>query len=222
MKRTTEIILTGTLLIFSPCVFAESAEDVVQELQASYEAIHTISARFHQTYRSKRFEPRDGEGLLWLQKPGKMRWDYTVPKGRVLVSDGKNLMLYDPADEQVLVSRISKEEGLPIPLSFLWGKEKIADVFSVTLAQHAESKGEIRLRCVPRKPIPNVVEVELTLRRQKPVLIVASRVIDALEGENQLTFSDLKTNPPVSEKRFEFKPPPGARKVPIDSQGSGS
>jgi outer membrane lipoprotein carrier protein len=211
MRTLTFLILS--LAALPGIASGESLENVLKDLQASYESIRTIEAQFHQTYRSKRFEARTAEGVLYMQKPGKMRWDYSEPKGRVLVSDGRNLTLFDPADEQALVTPISEKEGLPVPLSFLWGKGRIDEVFTVTIRD--EKEGVIRLKCLPRTPIPNVQEVELTLKSGHPTLIVSSRVIDALGGENELSFSDVRTNGPIEGRRFEFKLPEGARKVRI-------
>lgn len=35
-------------------------------------------------------------GRFWLQRPGKMRFEYTEPAGLLVVSDGSNVMRYDP------------------------------------------------------------------------------------------------------------------------------
>lgn len=35
-------------------------------------------------------------GRFWLQRPGKMRFEYTNPAGLLVVSDGSNVMRYDP------------------------------------------------------------------------------------------------------------------------------
>jgi len=35
-------------------------------------------------------------GRFWLQRPGKMRFEYTNPQGLLVVSDGSNVMRYDP------------------------------------------------------------------------------------------------------------------------------
>ncbi len=35
-----------------------------------------------------------------LRKPGRMRWDYSQPKGKLFVCDGKNLWIYTPADNR--------------------------------------------------------------------------------------------------------------------------
>lgn len=36
------------------------------------------------------------EGRFWLQRPGRMRFEYTTPEGLVVVADGSNVMRYDP------------------------------------------------------------------------------------------------------------------------------
>ena len=36
------------------------------------------------------------EGRFWLQRPGKMRFEYTTPAGLLVVADGSNVNRYDP------------------------------------------------------------------------------------------------------------------------------
>ncbi len=36
------------------------------------------------------------EGRFWLQRPGRMRFEYTNPAGLLVVSDGQNVKRYDP------------------------------------------------------------------------------------------------------------------------------
>lgn len=40
--------------------------------------------------------PQRREGKFWLQRPGKMRFEYTTPAGLLVVSDGSNVKRYDP------------------------------------------------------------------------------------------------------------------------------
>lgn len=39
---------------------------------------------------------RRAEGRYYIQRPGKMRFEYTDPEGLLVVADGNNLMRYDP------------------------------------------------------------------------------------------------------------------------------
>jgi len=40
--------------------------------------------------------PQRREGRFYLQRPGKMRFEYTNPAGLLVVSNGQNVMRYDP------------------------------------------------------------------------------------------------------------------------------
>lgn len=199
------------LALFPALVHAESELDsIVDRLQKSYDSIQTIEAKFDQTYRSLRFDDKKMEGEMVVSKPGKMRWDYLVPKGRVLVSDGKWITLYDPDDRQALISAQPKEGGLPVAVSFLAGRGRLKELFKITLKEDKRSTtGEVTLRCEPIRPEPNVAEVDLTLKMGDPVLVTTTKIIDALGGENILAFSDIRVNRSVPAKRFDFKPPKG-------------
>src|SRR5437867_299158 len=92
------------LLIWTMSSRGAEVQEVVHQLQKSYDQIQSIEANFEQTYRSKRFDEKVNRGKLAIIKPGKMRWDYSEPKGKVLVSNGKQILLYDPEDHQALVT----------------------------------------------------------------------------------------------------------------------
>src|SRR6202011_4143087 len=65
---------------------------------------------------------RSEGGTLMLRKPGRMRWDYSQPKGKLFVSDGKNLWLYTPADNRAERMKLQESEDMRAPLAFLLGK----------------------------------------------------------------------------------------------------
>ena len=201
--------------IYSPVGAFDSATSVTRKLQKSYESIRSIEADFEQIYRSKRFEDRKSHGHVWMEKPGKMRWDYDEPKGKVMVSDGEKITLYDPEDNQALVSSVGKGDDLPPPLSLLWGKGKITDEFSVEFPkENNDAKaGEIVLECIPKKPIPNVSKVFLFVEPGKDMVVTATNVIDALGGENRIRFTGLKRNPAVALHRFKFEIPKFAVRI---------
>ncbi|HLG18681.1 MAG TPA: outer membrane lipoprotein carrier protein LolA [Bdellovibrionota bacterium] len=214
-----KIIPAACLLTWAVSANGAEVQGVVDQLQKSYDHIQSIEANFEQTYRSKRFDEKINRGKLAIVKPGKMRWDYREPKGKVLVSNGKEILLYDPEDHQALVTPQPAQSDLPVALAFLWGGAKLTDKFTVSLKgeKKTEDKQETTLRCLPKEPIPNVKEVFLTVRSGEPMLVVASRVIDSLEGESEIRFTDIRVNPSIENRRFEFKPP---KNTPIVSMPS--
>ena len=72
--------------------------------------IATITRKACKSFSMSRIRLRSGlkrteSGTLRLRKPGRMRWDYTDPAGKLFLSDGKNLYLYTPANNEVESSK---------------------------------------------------------------------------------------------------------------------
>ncbi|WP_332659492.1 LolA family protein [Brevundimonas sp.] len=72
---------------------ALSAEDraVVAQAQAYLQNLTSAQGNFVETSGAQR-----REGRFWIQRPGKMRFEYTNPAGLLVVSDGSNVKRYDP------------------------------------------------------------------------------------------------------------------------------
>lgn len=70
-----------------------SAEDraVLQRAQSYLQNLTSAQGTFVETSGAQR-----REGRFWLQRPGKMRFEYTNPEGLLVVSNGSNVMRYDP------------------------------------------------------------------------------------------------------------------------------
>ena len=70
-----------------------SAEDreAVQRAQAYLQGLSSAQGSFVETSGAVR-----REGRFYLQRPGKMRFEYTNPAGLLVVSDGSNVKRWDP------------------------------------------------------------------------------------------------------------------------------
>src|SRR5215472_4968273 len=77
-----------------------SLEEYLHAFESSYHAVNTLSADFTQTYSTGE-RTRVESGTVRLAKGGRMRWDYREPEAKLFVSDGKDLSLYIPAENQV-------------------------------------------------------------------------------------------------------------------------
>lgn len=87
---------------------------VVREATAYLQGLTGARGRFAET--GPRGQSRSG--AFYLQRPGRMRFEYDAPSGLIVVSDGSNVKRYDP--------RLNTFEQVPLsqtPLSVLLARE---------------------------------------------------------------------------------------------------
>ena len=59
-----------------------SAHDLAQRVDRHYNQLHSLKATFTESYEGMGMQ-RTESGTLLLVKPGRMRWDYTSPAGKL-------------------------------------------------------------------------------------------------------------------------------------------
>ena len=98
-------IAADVLVMASANPFAQaqtSPAALAAALQSRYQSIRDFSADFQQTYRAGVLKTKTQErGTVAIKKPGKMRWTYSKPQRKELVSDGSTMHWYDPEARQV-------------------------------------------------------------------------------------------------------------------------
>ena len=188
---------------------AVEAPVVVSEIQAAFKSIQTLETDFTQTVSSVRFGEKKSSGKLLIQRPGKMIWNYSNPKGKVFAANGDIITLYDPEENQALVSPQPKDGKLPAGLSFLMGQSNLTDFFNVEVvsdAKNASGQREVKLFCKPKNEM-EFKELELTFVWKPQLTLVSSTTKDMLDSKNQIQFDRMKINPSISSKAFDVKLP---------------
>ena len=82
-----------------------------------YNGAASLQLRFEQHYRGGGQPSRTESGLLFLKKPGRMRWEYRHPEGKLFVSDGKFAWLYSPGMNQVEKTALKMSDDVRAPLA---------------------------------------------------------------------------------------------------------
>src|SRR5215471_10455649 len=115
--------LLGALLAAAGLFSASAAEldPLLKGIEERYNKAKTIQADFVQTY-TYRGRKTTEKGTLFLRKPGRMRWQYSSPAGKVWVSDGEFVYSFDPDGKRVEKSKLKDAGDLRAPLAFLLGK----------------------------------------------------------------------------------------------------
>jgi outer membrane lipoprotein carrier protein len=210
--------LAAALLLGLPGWVAadEKLDSAVSGLQSRYSAVKTIQAGFEQHYRAPGIDQNES-GVLWMMKPGLMRWEYRDPELKVFVADGRDTYLYTPDDRQVIVRSYSPSELLSTPLQFLLGRGDIRKSFTVSWESDLRPgvPGSLLLRLEPRTADVDYAHIVLELAEGS--YDIRRMVIRERTGNtSEFTFSDLKTNVRIDRKQFQFKIPKGVHLVRLN------
>ena len=116
----------------------ESRYNRAVTLQLSFSEIYTFQGRPH--------TPERGE--LLLRKPGRMRWQYTKPAGKLLVSDGKDVYYYNKDSNRAERMRVKDAEDMRAPLAFLIGRLDFNRDFREYKTR--TEGGKIWVTCIPK------------------------------------------------------------------------
>lgn len=210
-------IPTTALLLAAGVVIAEAARapvrpsalEVASQLQKKYDAVHDFSADFVHNYEGGVLRKKLSErGTLKVKKPGRMRWDYTAPEAKVFVSDGTRIYLYVPADNQVMVTPVPKDDQATTAVLFLVGKGNLVRDFTVTFAEGAQAD-TYALKLDPKLPERDYDWLQVVTDRST-LQIRSLTAADKQGGRSTFLLSNFKENTGLSDKTFAFKIPRGA------------
>jgi outer membrane lipoprotein carrier protein len=100
MKRTVEIIF-ALLLGIAGAPAQTNVPFSLEQISGAMAKAQTVFTRFVQERHLSLFdEPLRSEGFLCFQKPGRVRWETTVPYKSILVSDGSGVAQFEWTDEK--------------------------------------------------------------------------------------------------------------------------
>src|SRR3954467_13568246 len=136
---------------------APSVDQVADSLDRHYNDLRSLRAGFTETYRGAGIS-RTESGTLWLRRPGKMRWEYMVPREKLFVSDGKTAFFYVPGERQARRAPIKDLDDLRSPLRYLLGKTKLKKEFENLTVRAGEQPGTVLIRGVPAAMADRVSE----------------------------------------------------------------
>jgi len=147
---------------------------------------------------------RSAAGRLYLQRPGKFRWDYTLPSEQLILADGKEIWFYDKDLSQANVRDMDSSLA-STPASLLSGSTSVSTQFTVTALPPSSGLQWFQL-------VPKHADTDFQLVRigfDKGGELRSMFLADKLNQITQLTFSNSKRNATLAPDLFSFVPPPG-------------
>ena len=199
---------------------APNARAVAAAAQGFYDRVDSLDARFSQSYYHRVYQrTQRSDGRIRFDDAGRMRFDYDAPNGKVIVSNGQNLVAYEPGDDgepgQFVKAPVS-EDGLHSGFAFLTGQARIMDDYRVRLLDNERYnwRGHV-LELRPRTADPNVRRILLYVDGRTDYFGVVHKVrIDDHEGNrNGFTLRSMRLNRDLGGGAFRYTPPLGSRRI---------
>lgn len=204
------MIRTLAVFLLATSAFAQVDRTyILQRVEERYNKAKTLTVGFEEAYSAGGRGRKPEKGNLTLRKPGRMRWDYTDPAGKVFVSDGKNLILYTPADNKAERMRLKETDDLRAPLAFLLGKLDFnRDFEAFTMKQSGgdwEFTAKPKSDKLPYQKVFFVISPEFAIKRL--------HIVGQDNSVLAFIFTNEAVNAPVDDKIFKFALPAGASLV---------
>lgn len=193
-----------------PLLAADTDLDhVLKGVEQRYNRAKTLKVSFNETYSVQGQARKSENGELTLRKPGRMRWDYSSPAGKLFLSDGKDVYLYTPDSKRVEKMELKKSEDMRAPLAFLLGKLDFAKEFRGFEMKRQGSELRITAQAktdqLPYEHIEMLITPDYAIHK----LVITGQDNSILSFD----FEREQVNPPVDDARFRFQMPPGATMV---------
>jgi outer membrane lipoprotein carrier protein len=186
-----------------------TVNQVTAAVDKRYNALRSMKAEFESSYKGAGIHRRES-GVLWLQRPGKMRWEYQQPKEKLFVSDGKTVYFYVPGEKQARRAPLKKLDDFRSPIAFLLGRtnlKKQLDQLTFSDKEKPRDPANYVLRGVPKAMADRVDHLLLEVTASGEIRRI---VIDELDGaRTEFTFRNAEYNQPIAGEKFKFKPPQG-------------
>jgi outer membrane lipoprotein carrier protein len=203
-------------LVAGACAAHASESPAAQGPEAKVERyldnLSTWSADFDQTIEDGSGKTlRSASGHLYLQRPGKFRWDYQKPAEQLVLADGKKLWFYDKDLQQANVRDMDATLA-NTPATLLSGGANLASQFTITALPADEGLEWYQL--IPKRPDSDFQAVRIGFAKGE---LVRMLLADKLNQVTRLKFSAAHRNVPIPTDLFSFTPPPGVDVIGRDA-----
>jgi outer membrane lipoprotein carrier protein len=195
----------ATYFLFPLLLVVQTASaDGMSSVKSFYEQTKSVRANFHQVVTDKQGRKvQEVDGEMQLLRPNKFRWDYQKPYEQQIISDGKQVWLYDIELAQVTVRALSQSIGSS-PAALLAGGAAIDKTFKLMNAP-----GKDALEWVNAIPKDKESGFDMILMGFNGNKIQELSLVDSFGHTTKIVFTQVEVNPALEDKNFLFKAPKG-------------
>ena len=197
MKRRALLaaLLLPALARAQPAPTAQDRADIARA-EAYLNTIHTLKARF------KQIAPDGGVsgGAAWLERPGRMRFQYDPPSPFLLVAGHGLLVFHD--------SQLGQTSNIPLdrtPLGLLL-RENLKLSGDITVTRIVRYPGQLQLTLL-RTASPSDGTLTLIFADGPPLALRSWIVVDAQRHETRVDLFDVQLGGTFDQSLFTFIDP---------------
>ncbi len=184
-----------------------TAASLAKRVDDHYNHLQSLQTRYAERYQGMGLD-RTETGTLTLRKPGRMRWAYDAPAGKLFFLDGHDAISYTPGDPQATRFPAKQLDDLRSPLRFLLGHTELTkelDHLSLTLV--SDNPATYTLSGSPKGMTQRLHSLALTVDASGQIHNMRIEEVDG--STTTFTFTAIHENVPTTDGDFTFTPPPG-------------
>lgn len=197
-------ILYIVLVCFLTLPFGQADEMAKENLIARLQQTSTLQASFIQrTLKANKQVIEESSGILTVSRPMKFVWEVTSPAPQQIISNGETLWVYDPDLEQATYQSVNQQLMQSPAMILAQPKATLTQQYEVLEAS------DNTLTAFKLYPLDdNALVTELTILFRNDV-IAEIRILDELDQQTLISFSDVDATIKVEDDFFEFSAPEG-------------
>jgi|HubBroStandDraft_4_1064222.scaffolds.fasta_scaffold456562_2 outer membrane lipoprotein carrier protein len=190
------------IFLFQLPVYADNT--AAKDLSVLLTNLNAVKADFTQIITDKNAKQiQQSVGQMYMQRPGKFRWDVKKPAKQLVVTNGKKIWIYDPDLEQVTIRALTKEVGESPAMLLTNPNTTIEKDYQVENIK-ASAKDLQWFSLVPRNQNSMFAKIKLGFNKNQ---IREMELQDHIGHTTSIAFYNISMNPVLSDTLFSFKPP---------------
>jgi outer membrane lipoprotein carrier protein len=212
---TALILISGIFINFSYAAESElTLEQILDRVEKHYTG-KSFQANFIQESTIKAMDIVDfASGKIFVRYPGMMRWEYEKPEKQTIITDGHQLWIHRPADNQVLTGSAPAFFSDGKGASFLSDIKLVRKKFKISLENSMEDYFyELILQPLEKKL--DVTDIRLAVTKNT-FTVVRIITYNSYGDENRIEFTNHQFDVKLDESLFSFEIPPGADVLQLD------
>lgn len=195
--------LSGLIMLLVPAV-GWSADTLSSRIDNYFSEMESLQGGFHQQVSDSAGRVvEESYGTMLIQRPGKFRWQTSVPFVQEIVGDGSRIWIHDPDLEQVTVR---KQQGSlsNTPAALLTSQGSLREKFAI---HHIGKKAYFEWAELVSMDGDGGFEHLLVAMDDEQLRVI--EVEDSLGQRTRIDLQDMLYNPSIADDNFQFTPPAG-------------